>query len=94
MLDQYLSDKGGIDHVSAVTYALCRLAASLGTEREIMEGKLSLGQEVDLDQFGRLAGHERRVLESLGSERIPGQLMTARPLWWTISATRGQKRHA
>jgi hypothetical protein len=34
-----------------------------------MEGKLSLGMPVDLDQFGRIAGHERRVLESLGLER-------------------------
>src|ERR1700730_7074769 len=57
LLDQYLSDQGGVDQVSVVTYAKCRLAASLGTEREIMEGRLSLGQEVDLDQFGRIAGH-------------------------------------
>src|ERR1700730_11477664 len=53
MLHQYIADQGGPDHISAVTYAKCRLAASLGTEREMMEGKLSLGQEIDLDQFGR-----------------------------------------
>lgn len=69
-LDQYISDQGGIDHVTAVVYAKCRMAASLGVERELMEGKRSLGQEIDLDQFGRLIGQERRVLESLGADRI------------------------
>src|SRR5664279_3689267 len=69
LLDMYVSDQGGSDVISTVTYSLCRLAASLGTEREIMEGKLSLGLPVDLDQFGRIAGHERRVLETLGVAR-------------------------
>jgi hypothetical protein len=70
LLDMYLSDKGGADFVSTAMYSLCRLAASLGIEREVMEGKLSLGMPVDLDQFGRIAGHERRVLETLGLQRV------------------------
>jgi hypothetical protein len=74
LLDMYLADKGGADFVSTAMYSLCRLAASLGIEREVMEGKLSLGMPVDLDQIGRIAGHERRVLESIGLER------TARPV--------------
>lgn len=69
LMDQYISDQGGADASSTVVYSLCRLAASLGTEREIMEGKLSMGLPVDLDQFGRIAGHERRTLETLGLQR-------------------------
>ena len=36
-----------------------------------MEGKLSAGESIDLDLYGRLLGHLRRVLESLGIERKP-----------------------
>jgi hypothetical protein len=77
LLDMYISDQGGSNVVSTVAYSLCRLAASLGTEREIMEGKLSLGLPVDLDQFGRIAGHERRVLETLGIERKQRDVSTS-----------------
>ena len=70
LLDRYLSDQGGIDHVSAVTYARCEIAAFLGVERELFAGQRSLGQEIDLDKVGRLVGHERRVLQDLGSERV------------------------
>jgi hypothetical protein len=77
LLDMYISDQGGSDVVSTVGYSLCRLAASLGTEREIIEGKLSLGLPVGLDQFGRIAGHERRVLETLGLARKPRDVGTS-----------------
>jgi hypothetical protein len=76
LLDMYLADKGGADFVSTAMYSLCRLAASLGIEREVMEGKLSLGMPVDLDQFGRIAGHERRVLETIGLKREAKTVMS------------------
>ena len=38
-------------------------------ELEKLEGRLSVGEEIDLDQFGRLAGHYRRICETLGIER-------------------------
>ena len=34
-----------------------------------MEGDLAEGRAVDLDLFGRLSGHQRRILETLGIER-------------------------
>jgi hypothetical protein len=34
-----------------------------------MEGRMSLGEEVDLDRYGRAASHLRRILESLSLER-------------------------
>jgi hypothetical protein len=30
---------------------------------------VSIGKAIDLDQFGRLAGHYRRICETLGIER-------------------------
>ena len=38
-------------------------------ELELAEGKLSRGEPVDLDLFGRLLGQLRRVLEAIGLER-------------------------
>jgi hypothetical protein len=34
-----------------------------------MEGRLSQGEEINLDSSGRAASHLRRILESLGLER-------------------------
>jgi hypothetical protein len=34
-----------------------------------MEGRMSLGENVDLDLYGQLAGHLRRIFETLGIER-------------------------
>ena len=39
-------------------------------ELEALEGKLSRGEPIDLDMFGRLSGHLRRVLETVGINRI------------------------
>ena len=36
---------------------------------EALEGAMSKGEEIDLDQYGRAVGQLRRVLESLGVER-------------------------
>jgi hypothetical protein len=41
----------------------------LRCELEKLEGRLSLGETVDLDQFGRVAGHYRRICERLGIKR-------------------------
>jgi hypothetical protein len=38
---------------------------------EQMEAKMSEGDvDIDMDQYGRLAGHLRRILESLGMKRV------------------------
>jgi hypothetical protein len=36
-----------------------------------MEGRLSRGEEIDIDKFTRSASHLRRVFETLGVERKP-----------------------
>jgi hypothetical protein len=65
----HADDAGGMETLSEAMLRLCRRAAALETQLEVMEGQMSLGQEVDLDQYGRLAGHLRRILETLGVER-------------------------
>lgn len=61
---------GGVD-LSQAQQSLIRRAAAIECELELMEGKLSLGQEVDLDLFTRSTSHLRRILETLGIERRP-----------------------
>lgn len=59
---------GGVA-LSQAQQSLVRRAAAIECELELMEGRLSLGQDVDLDVFTRSASHLRRILETLGLER-------------------------
>jgi hypothetical protein len=65
----HVSDLGGRSNLSEAQFALVKRAAGLECETEQMEGKMSLGEEVDLDRYGRAANHLRRILEALGLER-------------------------
>jgi hypothetical protein len=65
----HAEDAGGVETLSAAQLSLCQRAATLETELEAMEGQMSLGKQADLDCYGRLAGHLRRILETLGVER-------------------------
>ena len=67
-LTQLYADDLGRD-LSEVQWGLIATAATLRCALERMEGQLSLGAEVDLDLFGRLTGHYRRIAETLGIER-------------------------
>jgi len=69
LVADHASDLGGSDNLSQSQKALVRRAAALGIELERMEGDLAEGRAVDLDLFGRLSGHQRRILETLGIER-------------------------
>ena len=55
--------------MSEARFALCKRAAGLECELEQMEGRMSLGEEVSLDEYGRAASHLRRILETLGLDR-------------------------
>jgi hypothetical protein len=65
----HASDLGGRDTLSAAQFSLVRRASAIECELELMEGKLSKGDEVDLDVFTRTSSHLRRILETLGLER-------------------------
>jgi hypothetical protein len=67
----YIDDlsSGAVSTLSEFQLGLIATAATLRCELERLEGKLSLGEDINLDVFGRLAGHYRRICESLGLER-------------------------
>jgi hypothetical protein len=69
LVQGHISDLGGRSIVSEARFALCKRAAGLECELEQMEGRMSLGEEINLDSYGRAASHLRRILETLGLER-------------------------
>jgi hypothetical protein len=69
LVQRHVADLGGRDVLSEAQLSLCKRAAALACELEQMEGRMSLGQQVDIDRFGRAASHLRRILEALGLER-------------------------
>jgi hypothetical protein len=71
LVELHAGDLGGIDVLSEAQFSLIKRAATIEVELELSEGRMSMGQEVDLDIFTRSAGHLRRILETLGIERQP-----------------------
>jgi hypothetical protein len=67
----HVADLGGRDVLSEAQLSLIRRASAIELELEQMEGKLSMGDLVDLDIFTRSASHLRRIFETLGIGRRP-----------------------
>ncbi len=68
--EAHIADLGGPAGLSTAQVSLCRRVAALEVQLEQLEARMSEGDlTVDLDQYGRLAGHLRRILETLGVER-------------------------
>jgi hypothetical protein len=65
----HIGDLGGREVLSEAQLSLVRRAAGLECELEQMEGRLSQGEEINLDSFGRATSHLRRLFEVLGLER-------------------------
>jgi hypothetical protein len=65
----HVVDAGGRDMISEAHLSLIKRAAALECELERLEGRLSQGEKIDLDQYGRAAGQLRRILETVGLER-------------------------
>src|SRR5262245_28789930 len=68
---RHVADLGGRDMLSEAQLSLVRRAAALAVELESMEARMSEGQAVNLDTFGRAASHLRRLYESIGLKRTP-----------------------
>ena len=66
----HVSDLGGSEALSEAQMSLVRRASAIECELEQMEGRLSQGEAIDLDVFTRSASHLRRILETLGIERV------------------------
>lgn len=69
LVELHMADVGDPETLTATQISLCRRAATLEIELEQLEANLSEGTEVDLDRYGRLAGHLRRYLEVLAGQR-------------------------
>ena len=65
----YADDLGGESQMTAIQAGIIRTAATLRVELERLEGKLSEGEEVDIEKFARVGSHYRRLCEALGIER-------------------------
>jgi hypothetical protein len=60
---------GGEENVSEVQKQLVSKFATIALQLEVMEAAAIDGNEIDVDLFGRAAGHLRRIAETLGIER-------------------------
>jgi hypothetical protein len=65
----HVSDLGGRAMLSEAEISLVKRVSTLEIECEQSEGKLSMGQEIDLDLYQRMLNSLRRALETLGIER-------------------------
>jgi hypothetical protein len=69
IVELHIADAGGRDHMSEAMLSLCRPAATLEIQLEQLECRMSEGDDVDIEIYGRIASHLRRILETLGVER-------------------------
>jgi hypothetical protein len=69
LIAAHCQDMGGVDLLSEAQLSLVKRVSTLELECEQAEGKLSMGQEIDLDLYQRMLNSLRRALETLGIER-------------------------
>ena len=62
----HISDLGGVDVLSGAQMSLVRRMSAMEIQLEELEGRMSRGEPVDIDIFGRISSHLRRVYETLG----------------------------
>jgi hypothetical protein len=70
IVELHADDLGGLTFMSEAQMSLIRRAACIEVELEKLEGELANGGDVNLDVYGRSANSLRRILESLGIERV------------------------
>jgi hypothetical protein len=66
-----LGDLGGEESTSEIQRQLISKFATLALQLEEMEAAALAGNEIDVDLFGRCAGHLRRIAEVHGLRRVP-----------------------
>jgi hypothetical protein len=70
ILANLVSDLGGADHLTEAQQQIARRAVSLSLQCEHWDAAAVVGQPVDWDLYGRTSNTLRRLLESLGLERV------------------------
>jgi hypothetical protein len=66
----HVADLGGPELLSEAQISICRRASAMECELEAMEARMSEGQPIDIDQYGRLTGRLCRMLELVGIRRL------------------------
>jgi hypothetical protein len=69
LVESHTNDCGGRDRLTEAKLSLCRRASTLEIQLEQLEAQMSEGKEVDLASYAMVAGHLRRILESVGLHR-------------------------
>lgn len=64
-----VSDLGGDECVTELQRQLISKFAAMAMQLEAMEAAAVAGEPIDLDLFGRITGHCRRIAETLGLQR-------------------------
>src|SRR5262249_41081128 len=57
----HASDLGGPEVLSEAQISICRRSAAIEVALEQIEARMSEGQQIDLDQYGRLTGRLCRI---------------------------------
>src|SRR5262249_53506470 len=66
----HVADLGGPEVLSEAQISICRRSAAIEIALEQIETRMSEGQQIDLDQYGRLTGRLCRMLELVGVKRL------------------------
>jgi hypothetical protein len=75
-----VSGGAGPDALSVKQLTLCRHCATMQSELERLDARLSNDMPVDMDRYCRTAGHLRRHFETLGIERKQRDVSEINPL--------------
>ena len=74
IVELHVVDAGGLDVLSEARLSLIRRAATLELQLEQLECAMSEGKDVDIEGYGRVASHLRRILEAMGLDRRQRQI--------------------
>jgi hypothetical protein len=69
LVSGHCNDMGSRELLSEAQLSLIKRVSAIECELELMEGRLSMGEEVDLNLHQRLTNTLRRALLALGLER-------------------------
>ena len=74
VLAEITGDLGGADLLSEGQRQLARRAATISIACEKMEGEAAAGNEIDLEEYGRLTDRLGRAFHRLGLRRCPREI--------------------
>ena len=91
LCEAHTNDCGGASRLTEAKLSLCRRAATLEVQLEQLEAQMSEGKDVDLSAYAMVAGHLRRILESVGLGRAMKPVPTVRDILAEHEASRAHQ---